>query len=291
MKERPITWSESGQKNITVIDDGLEFSFSDVQEKTVDEFLQARQLGLKTNESVFPPMDVHLFSGTSLFITRTHPISVRIDGETRKIFTTARSVEGALRENDIILNEDDIVVPDRFAFAGRDVMITVTRVVIEEQSIDKILAFEKKVSEDEKLSWRKNIVTQKGENGTERSIYRVSMHDSKEVNRKLIRTERIKDPVPEIITQGTYIQVGKTHKGAASWYAYTGTLSAANPWLPIGSSVRVTNLDNGKSVIVRINDRGPFGIGRIIDLDKTAFARIASLGQGVINVKMEEITN
>ena len=68
-------------------------------------------------------------------------------------------------------------------------------------------------------------------------------------------------------------------------------MSAANPWLPLGSYVKVTNLDNGKSVIVRINDRGPFGNGRIIDLDKVAFAKIASLGQGTARVKMEEILN
>ena len=55
--------------------------------------------------------------------------------------------------------------------------------------------------------------------------------------------------------------------------------------------VKVTNRANGKSVIVKINDRGPFGAGRIIDLDKVAFAKIADLGSGVVDVKMEEIVN
>jgi rare lipoprotein A len=68
-------------------------------------------------------------------------------------------------------------------------------------------------------------------------------------------------------------------------------MSAANPWLPIGSYVKVTNEANGKSVIVRINDRGPFVPGRIVDLDKVAFQKIASLGAGVISVKMEEVAN
>ncbi|MEI8104060.1 MAG: septal ring lytic transglycosylase RlpA family protein [Candidatus Moraniibacteriota bacterium] len=95
----------------------------------------------------------------------------------------------------------------------------------------------------------------------------------------------------EIVTQGTYVKVGKASTGLGSWYAFTGTLSAANPWLPIGSYVRVTNQDNGKQVIVRINDRGPFGPNRIIDLDKVAFQQIASLGAGIINVKMETIVN
>jgi rare lipoprotein A len=157
--------------------------------------------------------------------------------------------------------------------------------------LNDTFAFEKKVNEDSTLSWRKSIVTQKGEKGVQRLTYRVSTYDGKEVNRKLIKTETLQAPVTEITTQGTYVKVGKTHKGAASWYAFTGTLSAANPWLPIGSYVRVTNQENGKSVIVRINDRGPFVPGRIIDLDKVAFQKIASIGAGVINVTMEEIVN
>jgi len=53
----------------------------------------------------------------------------------------------------------------------------------------------------------------------------------------------------------------------------------------------VTNTDNGKAVIVVINDRGPFGNGRIIDLDKVAFEQIADIGAGVANVKVEAIIN
>ena len=99
------------------------------------------------------------------------------------------------------------------------------------------------------------------------------------------------DPVDEIVTQGTFVKTGKAYDGVSSWYAYTGTMAAANPWLPMGSYVKVTNKDNSKSVIVKINDRGPFGNGRIIDLDKVAFEKIASLGQGTASIKMEVITN
>ncbi len=66
---------------------------------------------------------------------------------------------------------------------------------------------------------------------------------------------------------------------AAMWHAAFGTL------------VRVTNLANGKSVVVRINDRGParrlVKRGRVIDLSKGAFMRIANLKEGVIKVKLE----
>ncbi|MEV8514290.1 septal ring lytic transglycosylase RlpA family protein [Dactylosporangium sp. NPDC051484] len=64
-------------------------------------------------------------------------------------------------------------------------------------------------------------------------------------------------------------------------------LTAAHKTLKFGTIVRVTNLANGKSVDVRINDRGPFVAGRCLDLARGAFVRIASVNAGVINAKYE----
>ena len=290
-KSKSEEWNKSDKKTITVTDGGLEFSFADVTEKTVDEFLVSKKLSLSEGDSIFPNETEPIFSGTHIIIVRAHVMIVRVDEGETILHTQATTVEGALEGSGIVLDEDDIVKPGREAFAEAGIRVVITRVVIEEQSTDKPIAFAKKINEDSKLSWRKVVVTEKGEKGIERLTYRVSTHDGKEVNRKLLKTETTKAPVTEITTQGTYVKVGKTHKGAASWYAFTGTMSAANPWLPIGSYVRVTNTENGKSVIVRINDRGPFVLGRIIDLDKVAFQKIASPGAGVIGVTMEEIVN
>lgn len=68
-----------------------------------------------------------------------------------------------------------------------------------------------------------------------------------------------------------------------------GALTAAHKRLPFGSRVRVTNLANNKSTVVRINDRGPFVSGRVIDLSKTAFRRIASPKQGIVDVRIQVI--
>ncbi|WP_324028837.1 septal ring lytic transglycosylase RlpA family protein [Aeromonas caviae] len=63
--------------------------------------------------------------------------------------------------------------------------------------------------------------------------------------------------------------------------------TAAHMELPFGAMVRVTNLANGKSVVVRINDRGNFPRGRIIDLSKAAFSAIGNPRSGLINVRIE----
>lgn len=68
-----------------------------------------------------------------------------------------------------------------------------------------------------------------------------------------------------------------------------GKLTAAHRTLPFGTHVKVTNRQNGKSVVVRVNDRGPFAKGRIIDLSSSAFKSIAHLGAGVIPVHIQVV--
>jgi rare lipoprotein A len=90
----------------------------------------------------------------------------------------------------------------------------------------------------------------------------------------------------------------KSSCGIASWYGpgfhgnltasgerfNSRALTAAHKSLPFGSRVKVVNQTTGRSVTIKINDDGPHVPGRIIDLSEGAFARIASLGQGVAKV-------
>lgn len=92
-------------------------------------------------------------------------------------------------------------------------------------------------------------------------------------------------------------------EGIASWYGtkYHGrrtangeiydllALTAAHPILPLPSYVRVTNLDNGKSLVVRVNDRGPFLHGRVIDLSFAAAMRLGFADKGSARVSVELI--
>ncbi len=89
--------------------------------------------------------------------------------------------------------------------------------------------------------------------------------------------------------------------GVASWYGadFHGrttsngevydmdAFTAAHRTLPFGSRVRVTNQENGRQVVVRINDRGPFVAGRIIDLSRAAATLLDMLGPGTVAVRLE----
>ncbi|MGQ9630665.1 MAG: septal ring lytic transglycosylase RlpA family protein [bacterium] len=94
---------------------------------------------------------------------------------------------------------------------------------------------------------------------------------------------------------------GDAYEGIASWYGpgFHGrrtangeiydmwSMTAAHKTLPLGSEVRVTNLENGRSVVVRINDRGPYAAGRIIDLSRAAAQALGFVDEGTARVRIE----
>jgi rare lipoprotein A len=97
---------------------------------------------------------------------------------------------------------------------------------------------------------------------------------------------------------------GYVERGVASWYGPTFhgghtssgesydmyAMTAAHRTLPLPCYVRVTNLTNGRSVVVRVNDRGPFAANRIIDLSYTAAAKLDMLRQGTTLVEVRALT-
>lgn len=125
---------------------------------------------------------------------------------------------------------------------------------------------------------------------------------------------------PQTVAYGGRLRVGKPYQiagrtyvprhdphydrvGVASWYAkgFVGKptssgelydarrMTAAHPTLPLNSVVRVTNLSNGRTVTVRINDRGPFVKGRIIDLSQRAAEDLGFAHLGLTRVRVQVV--
>ncbi|MCL4165650.1 UNVERIFIED_CONTAM: hypothetical protein GTU68_050679 [Idotea baltica] len=97
---------------------------------------------------------------------------------------------------------------------------------------------------------------------------------------------------PDYRATGIASFYGKKHHGkqTANGERFNmNALSAAHKTLPLPSCVRVTNLENSKSVILRVNDRGPFIKGRIIDVSYAAAKELDFIGAGITNVRVEVI--
>lgn len=112
---------------------------------------------------------------------------------------------------------------------------------------------------------------------------------------------------PYTIAGKTYYPLKSAHgfveEGVASWYGpgFHGkptasgetynqyAMTAAHKILPLGTTVRVTNLGNGKSALVRVNDRGPFVDDRVIDLSRAVASRLGVLGPGTARVRVQSV--
>ena len=112
---------------------------------------------------------------------------------------------------------------------------------------------------------------------------------------------------PYTVRGKTYYPLKSAHgfveEGVASWYGpgFHGkktasgerfnqyNISAAHKILPLGTEVRVTNLENHRSLILRINDRGPFVDDRVIDLSRGAAQRLGVIGKGTARVRIQSL--
>lgn len=108
-------------------------------------------------------------------------------------------------------------------------------------------------------------------------------------------------PTAPVTLMASAPEVISVSQGTASWYGpgffgnrtangevfQPGTFTAAHRTLPFGTRVRVTNLNNGRSTVVRINDRGPFSGGRVIDLAHGAAHELGLVSSGLAPVRLE----
>ena len=115
-------------------------------------------------------------------------------------------------------------------------------------------------------------------------------------NRQTTRTQTAQ-------TQNSRTRTARTHHasdGVASFYSHGSRtasgerfnareLTAAHPTLPFGTKVRVTNVATGRTVTVRVNDRGPFVKGRVIDVSHAAAESLGMVGNGVAKVKLDVV--
>ncbi len=95
-------------------------------------------------------------------------------------------------------------------------------------------------------------------------------------------------PAPAQVGVASYYGRGFRDHGTASGERFDqGELTAASRSLPIGTRARVTNLANGSSVVVRVNDRGPFVRGRVLDVSYAAARELGMLRRGTARVRIE----
>jgi uncharacterized protein YabE (DUF348 family) len=275
--------------SLELVVDGLRYQTT-TEALTIGDFFQEKNLSIYSKDLIIPDLEREIRPGMVISVVTNRKVLVEVDGEVREINTIKKTIEKMLEEADIKLNPFDQIKPSLESLTKQDLEVVITRIekknIIEEEKIE----YKTITKEDRKVKWKKIEIQQEGEDGLKEVEYELVYKNGELISKTKLSSKIIKESQPKIIVEGRKIEIVSTQKGRASWYAYTGEMKCASVRYSKGTWLRVTNQENGKQIIVQVNDYGPDpGTGKVIDLDKVAFAKLASVGQGVIEVKVEEI--
>lgn len=238
------------------------------------------------------------FSASSAGTSPIVSVQAVVLGKVRDVLTNADTTGELLSAMGIQPDADDRVrpSPETPLYAGTTVRFNDVRVVTRLEEIT--IEFDVRTEYTARMTPGMPIkVLQRGREGRGMGTFLVTSVNGEVTSRRLIGSWIEREPVteqrlspPQSMYGGTTDVPGAiadTQAGLATWYdpPWAG-LTAAHPTLPFGTLVTVTDGETGRSVTVTINDRGPFGTGRIIDLSPEAFAVLQPLGAGVLDVSI-----
>ncbi len=213
----------------------------------------------------------------------TKKITLTADTSVEEITTTALTVEEVLAHNGVVVDGDDLVTPPREASVQGVSAISIARVSTTTRTQERDIPFSVEKQNDSSLLKGKTSIKRAGVTGKETVTYSQTMKNgtvASEVESSRVITRA---PVSQILLVGT--KNPQKESGKATFYAtHAGT--CAHKTLPKGTMVTVRNTSTGASAVCRVADRGPYGAGRVIDLSKDVFSKIAPLSQGVVPVTL-----
>jgi uncharacterized protein YabE (DUF348 family) len=269
-------------KQITLSLNGTQRSVY-VTGETVDDVLEQINLRGSRSARVFPSRGASVEDGDTIVYSEAVNVRVASAGEIREVITNETDVAGLLDSLDIVLDAQDEVTPAPSTALSRGMLIRVVNVELERVVETQEIAYATETQESNDYMQGVRKVLRPGVPGLVNRSFEVRRENGQEVARTLLDTRQIRPPVKELVVVGT--RPPSSEAGVASWYHRVGMV-AAHKTLPMGTEVHVTNVSNGRTVTVIINDRGPYIAGRIIDLSDDAFARLAPLGVGTANVRI-----
>lgn len=269
---------------------------------TVGEVLHQAGIELAPDERVYPGLS-EAAAANYINIVRGKQVTVIAAGEESTVVTWLGTVGDLATELGYEHENNLFSCPlEQRLSEGLTIRIirTETKVVSEEQSIASRTVYK----DDPKLPAGQTKVAIKAQPGQKVLTYEVVYRDGSEAARRLVEASTVVQPIVGVIHKGTKIVSrgpGEITEGFASYYGSElhgrrtasgvpfdmHAFTAAHRTLPFGTLVKVTLLATGKSVVVEINDRGPFIPGRIIDLSAAAAKEIGLYSRGVSKVKIE----
>lgn len=284
-------------KDVIVVLNGAR-SVERVTGRTVQEVLDELRVD-ETGARLYPSAGAKVSDGDEIIVSRPVNVTVEHDGVSQPVVTNVMTAGALLRQLGIVLSPHDRIEPSIITSPTEGAVFKVVRVTEVTERTTSAIPFKKVIERTDTLELGVRRLKSAGADGVRAKSYRVVYEDGRIKSRQLLGTEVVKAPKDEVMLVGTrrpvLPSVTGSETGIASWYetpetrcrSKYGDMTAAHKTLPFGTIVKVTSLSNGRTVTVRICDRGPYVEGRIIDLNRAAFAELASPSTGLVRVKIE----
>jgi rare lipoprotein A len=294
--------------------------------RTVDAALAELNLNDPASKLSVSRTEAITRDGLTFTINTPKNVTVDAAG-TPKELRVAGTVSDALAAAEVTPDEDDVVTPAADTSLTDGLAIAYTNVEQRSTTKEEAVPFEKKEEKSDDLEKGETKVTTEGVDGVKTQNFVEIYHNGTLVSSELQSEEVTKEPVTQVTQIGTKeakkpseskssessdsSDSNKASGGGSSTTPASGAnscpasyywenqttasgeqfnpndLTAAHKSLPLGSKVKVTNPSNGKTVVVRINDRGPYVGNRCLDLSKAAMETIGGTSSGVITVNYE----
>lgn len=284
---------------------------------TLDEALAERSIRDESRLSTSRTAPISR-QGLSVSIDTAKAVNLTIGGQPSSIFTPAKTVGEVLTESNVTLGPEDRVEPALETPITEGLQVTIQKNENKETLKPVDIPFKTIRKNTASLPTGTEKVDTKGVNGKAIETWVERIENGQSVKNEKTATKVETEPVDEVILVGTRTASASPSTGSSSssssdsssltpangsscvasnyWEPQPtangeqfdpNAMTAAHKTLPFNTRVKVTNPRNGKTVIVRINDRGPYVAGRCLDLSRAAFAQIGDLGQGVMTVNYE----
>ncbi|WP_432560358.1 septal ring lytic transglycosylase RlpA family protein [Granulicoccus sp. GXG6511] len=293
---------------------------------TLDEVLAERSIRDESRMSTSRNAAIGR-EGLTVDIQTAKKTTLVVAGESREFISPAPTVEELLKDAQVELTPDDTTDPALDAPIVEDLTVTVNKNENRETTKTVDVPFKTVRKNTSKLPAGTQKVETEGVPGKAVEVWVERFENGKSVSNERTSTRVEKEPVNKVVLVGTRSNSASPSPSARNNSAAPRTSApapapaqdlspangascvASNYWqgqmtangevfnpnamttahktLPFNTRVKVTNPRNGKTVIVRVNDRGPFIAGRCLDLSRAAFAQIGDPGQGIMTVNYE----
>ncbi|MGI6452655.1 MAG: 3D domain-containing protein [Syntrophomonadaceae bacterium] len=212
---------------------------------SVEDVLKRQNISLAEKDSVEPDLRVKIKKDMIIKVTRAFKIQVVADGFTKEIITTPVSVAEAIKLAGFTLGDRDMVEDTALTeMVEPEQIISIVRVSEETIQEEQPIPFATESTSDDTLEKGLSRTIRRGQYGISLNTVKITYHNGKEVSRELISSERIKEPVNQIIALGNINSVSRGGQAlnfreakimVATAYTYTGSRTATGTYPAVGS--------------------------------------------------------